>query len=672
MIVFLILTGLAVGLWLGRWPWYIGLVIGIISFIYAAYRFRLKGCVILLGCLVIGGGLSLLDTISPPIQERYEGIVVSSKENYFLFYSKGHRYYVYEKNNERELGDYLKIEGTINQIKFTTYESRFDFGAFLNDKGVRFELRPRSVKIAFANPFRIKSRKRAFLEHFDETSASLLDALLFSTRNNESELIQNASSMNLIFLFSMCGIYLRSLMSFLEYLLKLKFSDRFSRIATLIIVLPLLGLSFEKLAVHRLLSIYCLRIANDYLFKTKLSHCSLTALIGLGFLCFDYHLVYQASFLMGFGLSFLMIFLRSPIGVFPRRVRQITLILLVFVFLLPIHIAMTHEIHLFQIIFQCLATPLNTIFFMAGSASFFIAPWPEIMSVLAKTISGTLIFLARFDASIVVGEVPYLFYFAYYGVFIGLLYTIEGHRIVVSKKLALSLILILSMTSLPIRHILVEAVHFINVGQGDAILIQNHETNILVDTGGNLGFDMAAEVLIPFFRKKMVRQIDYLITTHDDFDHNGAANSLKNLFPVKKEVVDSRFFPLVLNNLTIENINTISHEDNNDSSLVLLFQFMNRRWLLMGDASSNVEKEIMLSNPSLDIDILKIGHHGSKTSTSDSFINKITPTEAIISVAANNYYGHPHTDVLNILSRYRVTIRRTDLEGTISYYRYGF
>ena len=87
----------------------------------------------------------------------------------------------------------------------------------------------------------------------------------------------------------------------------------------------------------------------------------------------------------------------------------------------------------------------------------------------------------------------------------------------------------------------------------------------------------------------------------------------------------------------------------------------------MGDASKNVEYRIIKEYPNLDVDYLKCGHHGSNTSTSEEFIETITPNEAIISCGENNKYGHPNKEVISTLTKYNVEIRRTDTEGTITY-----
>ncbi|MCF0117788.1 MAG: MBL fold metallo-hydrolase [Bacilli bacterium] len=212
--------------------------------------------------------------------------------------------------------------------------------------------------------------------------------------------------------------------------------------------------------------------------------------------------------------------------------------------------------------------------------------------------------------------------------------------------------------------------YFINVGQGDSILIQNKNNIVLIDTGGVNNIDLASETLIPFMRSKQINHIDALITTHNDSDHCGAALSLMENFPVYNYLPNKDQFPYQIGEIYLKNINTYSFTEDNDNSLVFNLDFMNKKWLLMGDASTLVEKRLIENNIDIDCDILKVGHHGSKTSTSEAFIKAASPQEAIISVGAKNYYGHPSESVIDLLAKYNVTIRRTDIEGTISYTKF--
>ena len=222
---------------------------------------------------------------------------------------------------------------------------------------------------------------------------------------------------------------------------------------------------------------------------------------------------------------------------------------------------------------------------------------------------------------------------------------------------------------LPIRFWIKDYVTFINVGQGDSTLIKYKTSTILIDTGGLKYKDIATEVLVPYFKKKQIYQIDLLITTHDDFDHSGGVTSLAENFKVKRYEKDYLSFPLNVNGLTITNYNVYPElwNEENDSSLVLGFKINSYNYLVMGDATKEIEYEIMKHNDYVPCDILKVGHHGSKTSSSDEFIKYLHPTVAIISCGKNNSYGHPHSEVLAVLKKNKVIIRRTDLEGTITF-----
>ena len=211
------------------------------------------------------------------------------------------------------------------------------------------------------------------------------------------------------------------------------------------------------------------------------------------------------------------------------------------------------------------------------------------------------------------------------------------------------------------------SVNFINVGQGDSILIRDRNTNVLIDTGGLKYKDLATSSLINYFKKKEVYKLDAVIITHNDFDHNGALNSLITYFPVKQVLTSYDEFPYKIGNLLFENFNIYNFSDSNDRSLVLMLNFYGNKFLFMGDASKDVE-EVIMKDFNVDADYIKLGHHGSKTSTGEEFIRAVSPKEAIISCGLNNYYGHPNKEVLDILEKEDIKIRRTDLEGTISYY----
>ena len=228
----------------------------------------------------------------------------------------------------------------------------------------------------------------------------------------------------------------------------------------------------------------------------------------------------------------------------------------------------------------------------------------------------------------------------------------------------------------------------IDVGQGDSILLELKNKNILIDTGGNSfsDYNIAVNKLIPYFKSLGIKKIDYLILTHGDYDHLGEAVNLINNFKVDKVILNNdKFNDLetelinVLNDRNInyfKNVKQLSifnnklyflndelYSNENDNSIVLYVVVNDVKMLFMADAGISVEHDIIKKYNLNDIDILKVGHHGSKTSTSKEFITQIQPKYALISVGANNWYGHPHEEVLENLNS--SNIYRTDLNGSI-------
>lgn len=228
----------------------------------------------------------------------------------------------------------------------------------------------------------------------------------------------------------------------------------------------------------------------------------------------------------------------------------------------------------------------------------------------------------------------------------------------------------------------------IDVGQGDSILLEIKDKNILIDTGGNMfsDYNIAQNKLIPYFKSLGIKKLNYLILTHGDYDHMGESINLINEFKVDNvifnhdnyndleldliKVLDNENINYYQNieSLNIDNnklyfLNNKLYNNENDNSNIIYTEINGIRILLMGDAGVAAEKDILSKYNLSDIDILKVGHHGSKTSSSENFIDKINPLYSIISVGKNNWYGHPNDEVLEILKN--TDIYRTDINGSI-------
>lgn len=249
---------------------------------------------------------------------------------------------------------------------------------------------------------------------------------------------------------------------------------------------------------------------------------------------------------------------------------------------------------------------------------------------------------------------------------------------------------------------------FIDVGQGDSILIRlpYNRGTYLIDTGGVFSFtdeewkksknpyEVGKKVVIPLLKSKGITELDKLILTHGDFDHIGAATELLDELRVKEilippnawkvKEVEEIIMKSLEKNVTVRQVMAGESWNNrsgtfklispigtnfvaNNSSLVLHAQFGGYTWLFTGDMEKEAEQELLNHEMKLNADVLKVGHHGSKTSTTDAFLEKVAPEYAIISVGKNNRYNHPSKEVVERLEENHVNIFRTDQHGAVHY-----
>lgn len=232
-------------------------------------------------------------------------------------------------------------------------------------------------------------------------------------------------------------------------------------------------------------------------------------------------------------------------------------------------------------------------------------------------------------------------------------------------------------------------VHFINVGQADAILVQQGSSTMLVDGGNNED----GQLVKNYITNLGINKIDVMVGTHAHEDHIGGLDYVINAMQVgkiyfPKQTSTTKTFqdfvnvakskgltfnvPVVgqtfrVGNATVTVLapNGANYEDGNDYSIVLKVQYGSNSFLLTGDAEAVSEKEMLAKGLNLKADVLKISHHGSKSSTTDAFLSKVNPKYAVISVGKDNSYGHPTSEVLNRLKSKGIATYRTDLQGTI-------
>jgi len=209
----------------------------------------------------------------------------------------------------------------------------------------------------------------------------------------------------------------------------------------------------------------------------------------------------------------------------------------------------------------------------------------------------------------------------------------------------------------------------LDVGQGDSAIIETKNHVVLLDTGPQTRYQNAGRnVVYPWLKKLGIKKIDFLILTHPDIDHTGGFDYLKKNIPIKTVIENSRGFiyeKMVIDDVVFELVYPPFLEDNN-KSILLKITHQNHAMLFMGDAEKKVEEWLMIENPEFcRSELIKIGHHGSKSSSDPVFIQAVHPKIALISVGKHNAFHHPNEEVLNTLAQENIEIYRTDIMGTV-------
>lgn len=236
-------------------------------------------------------------------------------------------------------------------------------------------------------------------------------------------------------------------------------------------------------------------------------------------------------------------------------------------------------------------------------------------------------------------------------------------------------------------------VYFIDVGNADSILIRQGEVNALIDAGERGDGDD----VLAYLNQQGVKKLDLVIATHPHADHIGGMADIINGIAIDQfvmsfmpedetpttatyltmlEALDNKSVPVeeakpgqvyTLGTAQLTVLAPLSESDEaNNVSVVTRLTFGERSFLFMGDAETDVEKELLVSGRTLSADVIKVGHHGSNTSSSQAFLAKVDPDYAIVPCGKSNSYGHPHSEVLTRLNKMGVTVYRADVHGHIA------
>lgn len=595
-------------------------------------------------------------------------LVTKRKENYFIVQTFKEKFYCFDnKKEDVNLFDIIEINGNFSNLDFAKYEGNFDFNEYLHKQGINRIINIKEIKIKRKSLIQFENYKEKVLNKIqDEDTKYFISSLLFGEVEYGSKSYAISKKLMIVNLFSISGVFINFLLYGISKLLTYFMPDKKAKILSFILLLPLFLFNFYRFIFIRTFIFFITGII--FCDKNKQEKLSIKITIYLIFLILFKTLIYNASFYLPLLIMITHYLSTQFIYSESKFIKECKRKLIFYLILIPFLINSYNGINIINLILGIALLPWFKLLFLCSIIMFYGVNF----KCFEYVIKFTLNILNKFDFAYLTVHVPAInsFYLILYYLFLFIF--IYFSEINYKKMIKITILEFVCLTVLyvaPIENNFSCEVSFINVGQGDATLIRYKNEYNLVDTGGIKNYDIANNVLIPYLVKKRIYKIDNIFITHYDYDHYGALDNLKKNFKIKKIIDYSEVFPYKTRYFTFKNLNNIGKqlvEDENDKSLVLSFKMKNYNFLLMGDASTKIEKYIV-DNYKLECDYLKVGHHGSNTSSSFDFLSYCNPKEAIISCGKNNKFGHPNKETLESLKKLQIKCRRTDLEGTITY-----
>jgi competence protein ComEC len=649
-------------------------------------------------------------TFSFEIRNKNENVLVSIPDNV-------------EDANQIAIGYKCKLKGVLEKPLSAKNFYDFNYAQYLYYQRVHWlmnaeEITCKTSKLSLIEKLQ-KYREygiKKVQKYFPKEIQGYTNALMFGSRSllhkDDYALYQ---SHGLSHLLAISGLHVGTILSFIYFILIRFGITKESAMTAMLILLPLYCVvSGAAPSVIRASSMAFLFLAF-LRFKKRINAVDAISYSCMFILAIDPYKLFH----LGFQLSFIVSFILVNSVVIISRYHSRTLQLLIVTFIaqvasFPLVLWANYEISLLSLPLNLLFIPIYSIIILPLT---FIAFFTIDISVLFTIITGLLqiIYSKLLLILHVVEQFPFLMIvfgkpslqlvFAYYGTIIVGFYLWELNVGWKAFLQAFSLFFIVSMFHWFAPYFDASTkVTFLDVGQGDSIVIKlpYHREVIVIDTGrkiitkkGDVKFNAGQAVVLPFLKANGLKHIDKLIITHGDLDHIGGASYIINRYPVKDlflpydddqstnvsnlikqaQISDVTVTPAVLGQQwkVNDNVFTVVHpaqkkyHDKNNQSIVIHAVIGKKAWLFTGDIEKEAEEEVLDVLGKVNIDILKVAHHGSETSTKSQFLDSISPSIAVISAGRNNWYGHPHREVIKRLKERNIVIARTDQLGAISF-----
>ncbi|UOQ86064.1 DNA internalization-related competence protein ComEC/Rec2 [Gracilibacillus salinarum] len=549
-------------------------------------------------------------------------------------------------------------------------------------------------------------------EQLSSDTFSWYAALLFGDRQYlDDEIVALFQNWNLSHLLAISGLHVGFIIAITYFLLLFLFRMTLERAQLLIgcflILYPLMAGGAASVWRASLLAVVLIAIHKS---SVKLAITDSLSIVFLLMVFVHPYSIYSLAFQFSFMVTFAIILSRKVIsGSLSYTWIVIRISLVSMLVILPFQLLHFYQFQPLSVLLNLIIIPYFTLIVMPFlivifSLSFFL---PSVLSIADR------LFLDMHDSVIeniykmndwlsvpwVTGEFPSEFIIPYYCLMYVMFYFWEKKQLVRSFFFSAALVTLLVMITIKPYLSKFGYVTMLDIGQGDAIVVElpYRKGVIIIDAAGTMSADFSSpstknydQIIDPFLKSKGITEIDAIILSHEDHDHIGSVSGILKHYNVNA-VITSPFFDqsqlvewkgmsradfitfksgdqFYIDKQLFQVISPVfDMSDPNENSLVIKTVFGKDTWLFTGDIGESGEAALAKQFPGEEVDVLKVAHHGSKTSTSENYLDTIQPKLALISVGVNNRYGHPDQEVVDRLLKNGIKILRTDINGAIIY-----
>lgn len=633
--------------------------------------------------LFVFGGLSFLYVLlftqvfnKPPRSNNYVVTEKIEKDNYYTYYIKDGIYkYTFNYKDELNIGDVINVKYDYETFTNSKTPNTFNFKNYYSSKRVFYKLNIKKIDVVDSkfHVNMIREKIKGYFNNYPYYSKQYIMLFLFNEDHFDEDFKVAKTSLGIAHLFALSGMHINFFIMLIDYIYK-RFNKRSNNYLIITILVLYLWLTNYSLSLLRAVLMYVLYSLFNKKGLTKLDSLSLSFII---MIIINPFYIYRIGFILSYLVSFLLVVSEGEKGVKAVIINHFKIIMLTFLIVSNIN----GGFYIFSFFTSLLLTLIFPVIIMP---LIFISIIPFVSSLIEPFLNGFTDVLLNMsnDYLIKISHQSLFSILIYLGIYV---YCIFGTNKDFLKRSGYLFIYIVVIYLLP-NFNLNETVYFLDVNHGDATFIYNKIDggNILIDANtGTYDFLMTLGDI----------KIDHFFITHGDSDHAIEAEQIIKEFNVKNIYVSPYDDSVIVKGLNKYNLIKVSKGDKflfgdinidvlgplkdyhhlNNNSLVLKMSFTNFNCLFTGDIEQDaVDDLIKYYGKNLSSDILHVAHHGSKTGTTLAFLDCIMPKEAIISAGKNNFYNHPHKEVIDDLRKRNIVIKETSKNQTIIKKKYDF